>query len=370
MKSRLLWKFLLVVIVVIAVAMLIVWLAIDLFAADYFSFLMEKYNLPKDEVQHIFLDAAHRYIIWAGVIALMLGILISFLLIKRILRPIYQMGMITGKIAQGDYTKRVEISSSDEVGELAKSFNMMTDSLERFERMREDMVANVAHELRAPLTNMRGYLEALNDGVLPPSEKTLELLHAETLRLVTLTDELLLLSKADIARSTLNLTKTNLTECIMQVLDLFQASFKSKEITVETNFPRTPVEINADENKLGQILNNLFQNASQYTPPGGQVRIIVEQLPGWTKTTFTNTGDGISEKDLPFIFERFYRAEKSRSREYGGAGIGLAIVQKAAQRMHAQVGLESTLGQGSTFWVELPKYGSAAGNQPAGTDAG
>ena len=171
MKSRLLWKFLLVVIVVIAVAMLIVWLAIDLFAADYFSFLMEKYNLPKDEVQHIFLDAAHRYIIWAGVIALTLAVLISFLLIKKILRPIYQMARITGKIAQGDYTKRLEITSSDEIGELARSFNMMTDSLDRFERMREDMVANVAHELRAPLTNMRGYLEALNDGVLPTFRK-------------------------------------------------------------------------------------------------------------------------------------------------------------------------------------------------------
>jgi signal transduction histidine kinase len=315
---------------------------------------MEKYNLPKDEVQHIFLDAAHRYIIWAGVIALMLGILISFLLIKRILRPIYQMGMITGKIAQGDYTKRLEITSSDEIGELARSFNMMTDSLDRFERMREDMVANVAHELRAPLTNMRGYLEALNDGVLPPSEKTLELLHAETLRLVTLTDELLLLSKADIARSTLNLTKTNLTECIMQVLDLFQAVFKSKEITVETKFPATPVEVNADENKLGQILNNLLQNASQYTPPGGQVRIIVEQSSEWTRITFTNSGDGISDKDLPFIFERFYRAEKSRSRKYGGAGIGLAIVKELVAAHGGQTGADSSPKE-TRVWFTLPR---------------
>ena len=354
MKSRLLLKFLLLVVAVIVLAMLIVWLAIDLFAAEYFSFLMEKYNLPKEEVQHIFLNAAHRYILWAGLVALTLAVLISFLLIKRILKPIYELGMITGKIAQGDYTKRVEITASDEIGELAKSFNMMTDSLDRFERMREDMVANVAHELRAPLTNMRGYLEALSDGVLPPSHKTLELLHAETLRLVTLTDELLLLSKADLARSTLELKKTNLIECIMQVLDLFQTSFDAKEITVERDLPDTPIEIKADESKLGQVLHNLSQNALQYTPPRGVVRIIVEQLPGWTKVTFTNTGDGISEKDLPFIFERFYRAEKSRSRDYGGAGIGLAIVKELIEAHGGQTGAESSAKE-TRIWFTLPR---------------
>jgi two-component system, OmpR family, sensor histidine kinase BaeS len=128
MKSRLLRKLLLIIVLVIALAMLIVWLAIDLFAADYFSFLMEKYNLPKEEVQHIFLDAAHRYIIWAGFVALLLAVLLSFLLIRRILGPLYQMGAITKRVARGDYTMRAQITSSDEVGELAESFNRMTDS--------------------------------------------------------------------------------------------------------------------------------------------------------------------------------------------------------------------------------------------------
>lgn len=353
MKSRLLWKFLVVVIFVIALDMVIVWLAIDLFAADYFSFLMEKYNLPKDEVQHIFLDAADRYILWAGLVAFTLGLLISLILIKQILKPIYQMASITGKIAQGDYTKRVQATSSDEIGELATSFNMMTHSLSKFERMREDMVANVAHELRAPLTNMRGYLEALNDGVLPPSQRTLELLHDETLRLVNLTDELLLLSKADVARSTLDLKQTNLQECIKQVLDLFNTSFTAKEITVESEFPEKLIELNADRSKLGQVLHNLFQNALQYTPRGGLVRIVVEQSPGWLKTTFSNTGDGIGEKDLPFIFERFYRAEKSRSREYGGAGIGLAIVKELVAAHGGQTGAESS-DKETRVWFTLP----------------
>jgi two-component system, OmpR family, sensor histidine kinase BaeS len=352
-KSRLLWKFLVIVAFVIALDMLIVWLAIDLFAADYFSFLMEKYNLPKDEVQYIFLDAAHRYILWGGLVAFTLGLLISLILIKQVLKPIYQMASITGKIAQGDYTKRVQVMSSDEIGELATSFNMMIHSLDKFERIREDMVANVAHELRAPLTNMRGYLEALSDGVLPPSQKTLELLHDETLRLVTLTDELLLLSKADVARTTLDLKQTDLQECVNQVLDLFKASFTAKEITVETEFPEKLIEVKADRSKLGQVLHNLFQNALQYTPRGGRVRIVVEQSHGWSKTSFSNTGDGIGEKDLPFIFERFYRAEKSRSREYGGAGIGLAIVKELVAAHGGQTGAESS-DKETRVWFTLP----------------
>ncbi|HEY0378369.1 MAG TPA: ATP-binding protein [Pyrinomonadaceae bacterium] len=354
MKSRLLWKLLVIVVLVIALAMVIVWLAIDLFAAKYFSFLMEKYNLPKDEVQHIFLDAAHRYIIWASVVALALAVLFSFLLIRRILRPLYQMAMITGKVAQGDYSKRAQVTSADEIGELAKSFNRMTDSLDRFERTREDMVANVAHELRAPLTNMRGYLEALSNEVLPPSQKTFELLHEETLRLVTLTDELLLLSKADVARSTLNLKKTSLQECITQALDLFRAQFAAKEITVEIQFSEGTDEVTADPDKLGQVVRNLFQNALQYTPRGGRVRVAVEGSPGWIKTIFSNTGDGIAEEDLPFIFERFYRAEKSRSREYGGAGIGLAIVKELVEAHGGQTGAESSAKE-TRVWFTLPR---------------
>lgn len=354
MKSRLLRKLLLIIVLVIALAVALVWLAIDLFAAEYFSFLMEKYNLPKAEVQHIFLEVVHRYIIWAGLIALTLAVVLSFLLIRRILRPLYQMGVITERIAQGDYTMRVQDTSADEIGELAKSFNRMTDSLQRFEQLRETMVANVAHELRAPLTNMRGYLEALSDGVLPPSRKTFELLHEETLRLTALSNDLLTLSKADTARSTLSPKTISLRECIPHALDLFRNQFDAQAITVETEFLNDADEIVADPDKLGQVLHNLFQNAAQYTPRGGQVRVSVGHSPGWVRVTFANTGVGITEEDLPFIFERFYRAEKSRSREYGGAGIGLAIVKELVEAHGGQTGAESSPTE-TRVWFTLPR---------------
>jgi signal transduction histidine kinase len=353
-NSPLLRKLLLIIAAVIALAMLVVWLALNLFAADYHSFLMEKYNLPKEEVQHIFLAAAHRYLVWAGFAAITSSVLLGFLLIRRILGPLYQMGVVTAKVAHGDYTERVRVTSADEVGELAKSFNRMTDSLQRFEQMREAMVANVAHELRAPLTNMRGYLEALSDGVLPPSRETFELLHEETLRLATLSDDLLTLSNADAARSNLKPKKLDLREHLLHALDLFRIQFAAKEITVVTEFPDGAGETLADPDKLGQVVHNLLHNVWQYTALGGRVRISVEPSPGWVRVTFANTGGGIAAEDLPLIFERFYRAEKSRSREYGGAGIGLAIVKELVEAHGGQVGAESSPAE-TRVWFTLPR---------------
>lgn len=355
MRSRLLRKLLLLIIIVIVLAVAVVWLAIDLFAADYHSFLMEKYGLPKDEVQHIFLAAAHRYLVWAGLCALTLAVALGFLLIRRILAPLYRMGEITGKIAQGDYTERIHVTAADEIGELAKSFNRMTDSLQRFEQMREAMVANVAHELRSPLTNMRGYLEALSDGVLPPSRKTFDLLHEETLRLTALSNDLLTLSTADAARSNLHPQSVRLRELISHALDLFTVQFAAKEITVETEFSDGADDVvMADPDKLGQVVHNLLQNVWQYTPRGGLVRVSVEPSPGWMRVTFANPGDEIAEEDLPFIFERFYRAEKSRSREYGGAGIGLAIVKELVEAHGGTVGAESSPAE-TRIWFTLPR---------------
>jgi len=305
-------------------------------------------------VQHIFLDAAHRYIIWAGFVAMTLAVSLAFLMFRRILGPLNQMRIVTGKVAQGDYTERIRVTSSDEIGELAKSFNGMTDSLQRFERLRETMVANVSHELRAPLTNMRGYLEALSDGILPPSRKTFELLHEETLRLIALSNDLVILSSADAARSTLKPTKINLREFIPHVLDLFHVQFAAKEITIETEFLDEADEVMADPDKLGQVVHNLFQNVWQYTPRGGQIHISVEPSPGWVRVTFANPGYGIVAEDLPFIFERFYRGEKSRSREYGGAGIGLAIVKELVEAHGGQVGAESSAAE-TRIWFALPR---------------
>jgi len=168
MRHRLLWKLLLGNIVpVIAVIVLLVWFAIDQLAADYFAVLMKQYHIDPADSHRMFLTAIHRYLIWASVAALALAFLLNYLLTRRVLRPLFQMTAITRQVAKGNYSERVAVVTSDEIGQLAQSFNQMADSLEKIEQLRKNMVADIAHELRTPLTNLRGCLEAMSDGVIP-----------------------------------------------------------------------------------------------------------------------------------------------------------------------------------------------------------
>jgi signal transduction histidine kinase len=353
MKNRLLWKLLGINVLAIGVVILIVWFAIDYLASNYFMTLMKDYNISPTDVNQMFLDATHRSLIWATLATLTLAVILSFLLTRKVLTPLSQMTAITKRIAGGNYESRVPISSTDEIGELAAAFNQMAASLQRIEQLRKSMVIDVAHELRTPLTNTRGYIEALRDAVLPPSQETFELLHDETLRLVRLVEDLLQLARADASRGTLQKQKVDLQNLTSQVSDLFQPKFAEKEIGVEADISEVDGEVLADPEKLAQVLRNLFQNAWQYTSQGGHIRVFTERLAGKVKVVFSNTGEEITEKDLPFVFERFYRGEKSRSRDYGGAGIGLAIVKELVEAHGGEVGAESTPSE-TQIWFTLP----------------
>ncbi len=297
--------------------------------------------------------AAHRYLVWASLFALALSGILSLLLTKRVLNPLSQMTRSTGKIASGDYAERIHISSKDEVAQVAAAFNRMVDNLQRVEQLRKTMIVDVAHELRTPLTNMRGYLEALMDGVTAASAETFASLHEETLRLTKLIDDLLELAKADASRTTLRPQRITLPELIAQSLELFRSHYDIKGIALETNYAEGTERVRADPDKLKQVVRNLLQNAFQYTPPRGTVRIYTERLSGEVKTTFANVCGDISKDDLPFIFERFYRGEKSRSREYGGAGIGLAIVKELVEAHGGKVGASVFSGE-VQIWITLP----------------
>ena len=353
MTRSLLWKLLGINILVIVFVILIVWLAINYLAAGYFVTLMEKYNISPTSSHEMFVSSVHRYLIWASLAAILLALVLSFLLVKRVLGPLTQMMSITREIASGDYSGRAPITTQDEVGQLAKAFNRMAESLQHIEQLRKTMMINVAHELRTPLTNMQGYLEALIDGVVTPSKETFELLHEETMRLVHLVEDILRLAKADAARVDLHKIPIRMTDLIAQLLDSFQPQFMTKNINVKTQFREEGSGLHADPDKLSQVIRNLLQNAWQYTPPGGIVRIDLESHPGQIKVVFANTGGELAEKDLPFIFERFYRGEKSRSREHGGAGIGLAIVKELIEAHNGHVGAEIAHDE-VRIWFTLP----------------
>lgn len=353
--QSLLGKLLGIHILIIGFVIFIVWVAIDYLAAGYFMTLMEKYRISPTSSHQMFVSAVHRYLIWASLGAVLLAGALSYLLMRKVLDPLRQMTEITRKISAGDYSGKVPMASRDEVGQLAVAFNRMAEGLQRIEQLRKTMVIDVAHELRTPLTNIRGYLEAITDGVVLSSRETLNLLQEETLRLGRLIEDILSLAKADAARMDLRKRDLHISPMILQGLDAFRPQFSAKAIKVTTDFSGEVAPLPADPEKLVQVVTNLLQNAWQYTPQGETVRIYAGRTPGETRFTFANPGGGLSQKDLPLIFERFYRGEKSRSREHGGAGIGLAIVKELIEAHGGRVGAELSDGE-IRIWFSLPTH--------------
>jgi signal transduction histidine kinase len=338
---------------VIAVIILVIWLAIDHLAAGYLMVLMDKYMVSPTETHRMFLQAIHRYLLWAALAALILAFLLSYLLTRRALRPLSQMAAATREVAAGNFSSRVEAAAGDEIGELGVAFNRMADSLERLERLRKTMVADVAHELRTPLTNLRGYLEGLSDGVLPPARSTFDMLQQEVLRLVHLVEDLQQLAKAEAARAYLERREISLPELVRQMLALYRPNIEAKGIAVEIRFAPGAEHVQADRDKLLQAVRNLVENAWKYTPAAGRLTIWSEQVAEGIRVVFANTGPGIAEADLPFVFERFFRGDRSRSRAGGGAGIGLAIVKELIEAHGGRVGAESVAGE-TRVWFILP----------------
>lgn len=354
MRRHLLWKLLIGnILPVIAVIILFVWFAIDQLAADYFAVLMKQYHIDPVDSHRMFLTAIHRYLIWASLAAFALALILNYFLTRRVLRPLFQMTAITRLVAKGNYTERVDVVSLDEVGQLAQSFNRMADSLEKIEHLRKNMVADIAHELRTPLTNIRGCMEAMSDGVIPASRETFTILENESMRLVRLVEDLQQLARADAAKAFLDRKKTSLHLLLGQIVDLYRYNFQEKEISVEWQMEPGSEMVTADRDKLLQAIRNLVDNAWKYTPAHGTVTISTSRTVDGIKTVFANSCEGIDEKNLPFIFERFFRAERSRSRDDGGAGIGLAIVKELIEAHGGQVGAASdnTL---TRVWFTLP----------------
>ena len=353
MKRHLILKLLAINLVVIAFVMVVVWISIDTLAAGYFVVLMEKYNISPKPAHAMFISAVHRYLLWASLSAVILAVLLSFVMMRRVLAPLTRMTAISREIAAGNFSVRAEAVTVDEVGQLARAFNRMSESLEKIENLRRTLMIDVAHELRTPLTNIRGYLEALNDGVLPPKIETFSLLQSETLRLVQLVEDVLQLARADAARGNLKLETVDLREIVKKALEPFSHMFSQNSITVRVHIPEESVRVIADRDRIARVLRNLTDNTSQYTPKNGEVEVRIEIGSGKVRIDYINSIDELIPQDLPYIFERFYRGEKSRSRQHGGAGIGLAIVKELVEAHGGRVGAELLEGR-IRIRVELP----------------
>lgn len=353
-KVRLLWKLLLINILVILFVILVVWASVDYLAADYFIKLMEKYHISPEPAHEMFIGAIHRYLVWASIAAFLLAAVLSFVMMRRTLTPLIRMTQVTQEIAAGNYGVTIAVRTKDEVGRLADAFNRMAASLQSIERLRKQLMIDVAHELRTPLTNIRGYLEGLIDSVVPPSKENFELLHEETLRLTLLVEDILQLARADSARSDLRPLFFNITEMLQTLLAGFKPSFMEKNLDVTVQ-KETEGNVWADPEKISRVLKNLLQNIVQYAPSGSRVNITVQKLSDSVKISFSNPASEVRNEDVPFLFERFYRGEKSRSREHGGAGIGLAIVKELVEAHAGKVGAEMSDGY-LRIWFRLPTF--------------
>ena len=330
-KRYLIVKLLAVNLIVVGFAVVMVWLAIDTLAAGYFVTLMEKYHISPEPAHAMFVDSIHRYLVWAFAAAIVLAVILSYVMYRRILGPLTRMTTITGEIAAGKFSARVPVGTADEVGRLARAFNRMAENLEKIERLRRSLMIDVAHELRTPLTNIRGYLEALNDGVLPPAPQTLSLLQDETLRLAQLVEDVLALARADAASGQLQPTRVDLKDRVASILATFAPLVEKRALHVHLNAPPSALTVQADRDRLDRILRNLIDNAVRYTPAQGVVTVSLVRETDGVRVDFANADGGIQKDDLPLLFERFYRGEKSRSRRHGGAGIGLSIVKELVE---------------------------------------
>jgi len=350
-KISLIWKLVAINLLGVGIVVFLAWQVIDHFAADYFMGLMKQYNIDPEVLHAMFLHTTHQFLLLSMVLGLVAVSLLGFFMTKQVMRSLTQMNRITRKLATGDYSERVKVITHDEVGELGRAFNQMVESLEKIERMRKDLVANVAHELRTPLNNIRGQLEAIQDRLMEPSREAIDSLHEEVLRLVRLVDALHRLSQIDAETRVMMKERFDLQAVILQLLRKDQPRFDQKSIRMKIN--GAPVFVVADADQIVQAVQNLIQNVLQYTPDGGEAGVDIRTEGNRAKVHFTNSGEGIRAEDLPHIFERFYRGEKSRSREWGGAGIGLSIVKQIVEAHGGTVGAESRSGL-TAVWFTLP----------------
>ncbi|AHF05979.1 sensor histidine kinase [Desulfitobacterium metallireducens] len=301
-----------------------------------------------------FVTAVFRSLLLAGALALVLGLLLSLWTSNQLVKPLRNLTQAVKRVGKGHLDEKVLISSQDEVGELAQAFNSMANDLKSQEMLRKQFTADIAHELRTPLTSLRSYIEAFQDGVLPPDQENLAALSEEIDRLVSLSSDLKDLNIAEIGKLQAQSQSVDLTSVLEKVIRNLSPLIQKKGIELTTQLPSEPVTLIADERLLTRLFYNLIHNAYKYTGEKGKIKIELFVRPNSADINVSDTGIGISENELPFIFERFYRAEKSRARETGGTGIGLALVKQILLLHKGTIDVQSGVGKGTTFKLTLP----------------
>jgi signal transduction histidine kinase len=301
-----------------------------------------------------FLFRFWRQLLIAGVVAAAVALLVARWLARGMTQPLRDMAKAAQEMERGDYRQRVVTASRDEVGQLAVAFNGMSAELESLERVRRDLVANVSHELKTPISALRAHLENLLDGVEQPEPETLQVMLAQSERLGRLVDQLLELSRLESGDVPLRREPVSLRSLVSRVLSEIAVTRLRHDVELAHDVPDDLPPIYADAERVHQVLFNLLDNAVRFTPSGGRIRVTASSRNGSVDVAVHDTGPGIAPEHLPRLFERFYRVDTARSRDEGGTGIGLAIARSVVEAHGGRIWAESEPGKGSTFTFELP----------------
>jgi len=303
-----------------------------------------------------FRSGFNEAVIYAALASSVIAIAVSIFFSRRVTAPLRAMMNASQRIADGHYDDRVHTQTSDELGQLAARFNLMAEKLEQVESMRRRLIGDVSHELRTPLTAIKGSMEGLMDGVLPATDETYQQIHLEADRLSRLVDGLQELSRVEARAYQLDTRPMDFSSIVQTVAKRLSTQIESKRISLALNLPADLPNVLADEDRTVQVLTNLVSNAIQYTDESGKVTVTTSQVGNELQVSVRDTGVGIPAEHLPHIFDRFYRVDKSRSRQAGGgSGIGLTIAKHFVEAQGGRIWVESKgESKGSTFIFTLP----------------
>jgi len=369
LRTRLGWKIFGTYLMVILIGILVLASTVEVVIPNAFDrhmvgmgpMGMDETMMGNMDLFQNFRAAMNEALALAALAAIIVAVAFSLLMTRQVVAPVSEMLAASQTIADGHYENRVRVPGDpgnghiDELGQLAISFNQMTERLEETESIRRQLIGDVSHELLTPLTAVKGSMEGLIDGVLPAEVETFQQIHREADRMQRLVMDLQELSRVEAGIYSLELKSVSVKQMLDTLRDRMSRQFMDKGVSFKMEIPSNLSNVMADEHRIGQVLLNLAGNALQYTPSGGTVSVSVSQTDGELQLSVIDTGIGLVEEQVNRIFDRFYRVDKSRSRVGGGSGIGLTIAKHFVVAHGGRIWAESQgLGKGSNFSFTLP----------------
>lgn len=352
------WQLVLLNVIVVAATVLLIVILMHNIAQQQFMVIMHAAGQPLDPAagQRAYDAAVEAQIYPTIAVAAIVAIILSFVAVTFALRPLTAVREATQRMARGDAPTLVATRRRDEIGGVADSVNELAQSLQRLEELRRQVTNDAAHELRTPLHNLLGLIEGMRDGVIAASPERLQQAHVELGRLIALVEDLRGLADAQLARDRMRHEPLHLETVIREVMLGFEPSLERHHLTSDITVEESGLLVDGDAGRLGQVVGNIVDNAIRYARAGTAIRVSVARRRHTVRVAVRDTGTTIDDASLPHIFERFFRADPSRTRGSGGAGIGLAIVKELVAAHGGDVGAENCV-DGVTIWFDLPIRG-------------